>query len=184
LIAHSIVGTEKRGLLVKSHTVVRDKDRGDVDGVSTKENRRAGIDGKVSSRSVGSTHTTVAVRGTISFTRDKVTTVKVILDLVGLVVELQHHVVHLSRLTVTNTRRSKGLEPMAVSDCAVIDSPVRSSIRNDRVRFSSLRIFDGFSFFFLTYHSSTAAAIMSAFGLSVTQLESSIILTLPPFFFK
>jgi hypothetical protein len=120
------VGTEKRGLLIKSSSIVGNKGRRDENSVAAAENWRRGVNSEVSSSTVGSTKTTVGVGRTIGLTLGKSLSLEV-LDNFIVLVELQHDVLNLSGQTVTDTAGSHRLEPVAVNIGTTIKGPVKSN---------------------------------------------------------
>ena len=118
----------KEDAVVKGGTVVRDKDGGDEHGVAPQKDGRRRIEGKVATGLVGSTQPTVGVRRPVRLTLHKSLALEVRNHLV-VGVELEHHVVDLSGLTVTDARRPHGLEPVAVHVGAVVEGPACTCIR-------------------------------------------------------
>mmetsp|Transcript_17700 Transcript_17700/g.32724 ORF Transcript_17700/g.32724 Transcript_17700/m.32724 type:complete len:660 (+) Transcript_17700:319-2298(+) len=126
------VGTEKRGLLVQCSAVVRDKGGRNEHGVATAKDGRRSVNSEVSSSLVGSTKSTVGVRGTISLSLNEGLSLEVLGNFV-VGVEFQHHVLDLSGQTVTNPTGSHRLEPVAVDIDTTVDGPVEYSV-SDSVR--------------------------------------------------
>mmetsp|Transcript_55703 Transcript_55703/g.156288 ORF Transcript_55703/g.156288 Transcript_55703/m.156288 type:complete len:597 (-) Transcript_55703:34-1824(-) len=121
------VGSEKRGLFVESSTVVRDKGGGDEDCVASAENGRGSVDSEVSTGLVGSTKSTIGVGRTVGFSLDESLSLEILLDFhVG--VEFQHHVLHLTGQTVTDSAGSHRLEPVAVNIRTTINGPIENSV--------------------------------------------------------
>jgi hypothetical protein len=124
VLVESSVGTEKRCLLIKSRTIVRDKGGGDENGVAAAENGRRGVNGKVSSSSVRGTETTIGVGRTIGFSLDKSLALE-ILDDFTVLVKLEHDVLDLSGQTVTDTTGGHGLEPVAIDIGSTVKCPLK-----------------------------------------------------------
>ena len=120
----------KRRLLIESIAVVGHKRRRDEDSVFAKEDRRRRVEGKVTTGRVRGAHAAVRVGGTIRFT------LKELLAGEGVVRgtirrEIHHGLVHLTRVTVTDTGGAHRLEPVAVHGRAVVHGPVEHRLGDD-----------------------------------------------------
>ena len=123
-------GAVKRRLLIESIAVVGHKRRRDEDSVFAKEDRRRRVEGKVTTGRVRGAHAAVRVGGTIRFT------LKELLAGEGVVRgtirrEIHHGLVHLTRVTVTDTGGAHRLEPVAVHGRAVVHGPVEHRLGDD-----------------------------------------------------
>mmetsp|Transcript_7713 Transcript_7713/g.12515 ORF Transcript_7713/g.12515 Transcript_7713/m.12515 type:complete len:352 (-) Transcript_7713:31-1086(-) len=131
VFAHGIVSAKKRSLFVKGHTVVAHKHARNVDNSVTKENGRRGVNRKISTSRVSITKTSIRVRRTVRLSLCERIAIEIEFKLVCVIVEFQHHIVNLSSLSMTETRRCHGLEPMTESVSPVISSPFKNGRRDN-----------------------------------------------------
>mmetsp|Transcript_29344 Transcript_29344/g.68354 ORF Transcript_29344/g.68354 Transcript_29344/m.68354 type:complete len:606 (-) Transcript_29344:53-1870(-) len=127
MLVNSSIGSEKRCLFIQGSAIVGNKNRRDEDSVTAEENGGGCVNSKVSTSLVCSTKSSIGVRRTISFSLDKSLTLEVLFNL-HVLVEFEHHVLDLTRLTVTDTGGSKRLEPVAVNIGSIVNGPVKDSV--------------------------------------------------------
>mmetsp|Transcript_987 Transcript_987/g.1409 ORF Transcript_987/g.1409 Transcript_987/m.1409 type:complete len:337 (+) Transcript_987:1131-2141(+) len=120
---------EKRSLLVECVSVVGNKARWNENSIPSKPDVRSRVDFEISSSCVGSTKTTIWIRRPISFSRKKILSFKVP-NCGSITIELEESVLNLPRKTVSNSRRSHRLEPMAKRGSSIVNSPIEHCMCN------------------------------------------------------
>mmetsp|Transcript_42136 Transcript_42136/g.103897 ORF Transcript_42136/g.103897 Transcript_42136/m.103897 type:complete len:704 (-) Transcript_42136:81-2192(-) len=129
LLAHRLRRAEQRRLLVEREAVVAHEARRDEDGVTAQRDGRGGVHRQVAARRVRGAQATVGVGGAIRLALEQILALEVPLGY-SLLVEVDHHVLHLAGQAVAHSRGTQRLEPVAEGRRAAVGRPIAHGSRD------------------------------------------------------